>query len=274
MSSDSRQEERGAVWLALVGLPIGFLGSLCGIGGGLFASPLLHYRKRLPLREATGTALVLVLATTAAATLTEALRADSALNAPVIGAAILGSWVGSGLGFRFSERVPERSLRAIFAVALTYASWRLFSGGGAESVALGEAAVSPQELLLCTVVGLAGGFAAPVLGVGGGLFLVPGLYLVVGTLDFDGARACSLATGVVSASRSVVLKHRAGRVFWRFGIALALGALVGSFSGVLSLKALVGLVELGRRILAGVLLFFGLRFGLSLLRAPGRVSQA
>jgi hypothetical protein len=63
-------------WLVLAGLAIGFLGSWCGIGGGLFAVPLLHFVRKLELRAAVATALVLVLATSTAATAAEALSPE------------------------------------------------------------------------------------------------------------------------------------------------------------------------------------------------------
>ena len=259
---------RTSFLLVLGGLPIGFAGSLCGIGGGLFAGPLLIYLFGFELRRATGTALVLVFGTTAAATATETFLADSALRWGVVGALILGVLLGAQLGFAFSERVPERVLRAIFAVALLAASVRVLSAPTAAPDA-GQAALAlgAPDLVWSGLVGLAGGFLAPVLGVGGGLVMVPGLFLGVGGLGFDGARACSLAAGALGAARSLALKSKAGRVSWRHGIPLGAGALAGAVAGVVLLDREERLLEAGRIVLGLLLAVVALRFARDALRA-------
>ena len=49
--------------LSVAGSLIGFLGSMCGVGGGLFAIPLLHYGLGIELRRAGATARCRVFAT-------------------------------------------------------------------------------------------------------------------------------------------------------------------------------------------------------------------
>ncbi|MEW6071462.1 MAG: sulfite exporter TauE/SafE family protein, partial [Planctomycetota bacterium] len=170
-------------WLVPAGFAIAFLGSLCGIGGGLFAVPLLHYLRRIPLKEAVATGLVLVVATTAAATGAEALRRDPDLDWPAIAALVLGVLAGTRLGYRASERVNVRVLRVIFVVFLAAAGARLVAGGsGGTGVAEGEALVRASAYLLALLVGIGGGFVTPLLGVGGGLVMVPGLFLAIPSL--------------------------------------------------------------------------------------------
>ena len=255
-------------WLLALGIPIGFVSSLCGIGGGLFAGSLLHFAFGFDLRRSAGTALVLVLATTAAATATELTRPEPAIELATWAALVLGVWFGAALGFRFSEAVSERVLRSVFAVVMLFSALRLVTGGGGAPVLDGVPAEGIDWLAaaLTAGVGLIGGFCAPVLGVGGGLILVPGLFLLVPEQGFDGARATSLAAGVVGAVRSLRLKARAERVAWRHGTYLALGALVGAALGVRSLEALIELVEVGRWTLALLLTFLGLRFARAALR--------
>jgi uncharacterized membrane protein YfcA len=259
-------EKRSVPWLLAVGLPIGFLGSLAGIGGGLFAGPLLHFFFRFDLRRATGTALVLVLATTLAATATEALQTDSALQPKIVGVLALGILAGATLGFSFSERVPERALRAIFTVVLLVAGVRVFLFGASTGAGLAGFEPDGVQWLTIALVGLGGGFAAPVLGVGGGLVMVPGLFIGLQGLGFDAARACSLAGGCLASLISLALKHRAGRVSWPHGSLLATGALLGAAAGVLAKQTSPNLLELGRIALALVLVFVSLRFARSLLR--------
>ena len=85
---------RSPRWLVLLGAPIGFAASLCGIGGGLFAGSLLHFGFGFDLRRASGTALVLVLATTVAATVTESLSGASAIPWSIVGALVVSATPG------------------------------------------------------------------------------------------------------------------------------------------------------------------------------------
>ena len=246
-------------WLPVAGLAIGFLGALCGIGGGLFAVPLLHYVCRFELRTCVATGLVLVFATTSSSTVTELVRGDFQMPWGVIGALVAGVLVGAQLGFRLSQRMPVRTWKAVFAVVLTVAGLRILFGSPPPpsdelvtelgALALGNAALT----------GLLGGFVAPLLGVGGGLFMVPGLYLGPTGLDFVGARACSLAAGAVGSARSLRLHAKTGRVRWAHGLALAAGALGGAAVGVYAVRLPI-LADVARWLLGVLLVITALRF--------------
>ena len=100
--------------------------------------------------------------------------------------------------------------------------------------------------------------------------MVPGLFLGVGGLGFDGARACSLAAGALGAARSLALKSKAGRVSWRHGVPLGAGALAGAVAGVVLLDREEGLLQVGRIVLGLLLAVVALRFAREALR--GRFS--
>ncbi len=256
--------------LFLNGIPMGFAGSLLGIGGGLFATPLLHLRKNFDLKRAAGTSLVLVLATTLAATVTELFRAESPLRWDVCLALVAGAFFGTYLGFVFSESVPVRVLRVIFAVMFAFAAVRVFLGAGSEEglARFGAGVLGAEAWVWIAIVGLAGGFVAPVLGVGGGLVMVPGLYLGAPQLSFDAARAASLAAGVFVAVCSLYFKAKAGRVSWQHGALLGVGAVLGSASSVIALSLLPELLEVARIVFALVLFGVAGRFALEVLRGP------
>jgi len=261
MSATSERE--GGTWLPLAGFAIGFLASWCGIGGGLFAVPILHFARGFPLKRAVGTGLVLVLATALAATLTELSRPHPALTARLVAPLVAGVLVGAPLGFAALQRVQVTLLRRIFVVVLAVASWRVLAGRGAEAPA--SAGLDAAALLVVGLVGLGGGFVAPLVGVGGGLLMVPGLYLLVGGVGFDEARAASLAAAVFAATRSLSMHARAGRVAWRTGIRFGLGALLGAGAGVGALGRW-GLVLEARTLLGIVLALVALRFLVDVLR--------
>ena len=75
------------------------MGAVCGLGGGLFAVPLLHYVFKLPLRRAVATGLCLVCATAVSSTTAEFLHEDSALLWEVVLPLVGGALVGAQIGF-------------------------------------------------------------------------------------------------------------------------------------------------------------------------------
>jgi len=265
VSPDSACGERRATpLLLLLGIPIGFASSLLGLGGGIFAGPLLHYRFGFDLRRATGTALVVVLATTLSSTVSELFRAESPLLWDVALALMAGALLGARLGFAFSERVPERTLRAIFALLMLALAARVLLSREPRAVAGAEIATA-WTYPWAGAVGFVGGFVSPLLGVGGGLVMVPGLLFVDG-LGFDAARAASLAAGAVAAGRALLLKSSVRRVSWPHGLLFGGGALLGGAGAVLALARAPFLLAAARVSLAGLLLLLALRFGHDALR--------
>jgi hypothetical protein len=255
-------------WLAAAGAAIAVVGALCGIGGGLFAVPILHFAAKLDLRRAVASGLLLVLATALSATVTEALRPDSWLRFDLLAVLVPTALVGTQLGYTVSRRISTTWLRALFVVVLVYAGWRMLTlggGGVAESAAAVEEWGASRYALLAAI-GVAGGFVTPLLGVGGGLVLVPALFLGVPDLGFALARSASLAVAVFTATRSLWLYSREGLVEWRAASPLALGALLGAAVGVFLVHE-PGWVDVARKLLACVLWVVGLRFARDLVRA-------
>jgi hypothetical protein len=256
-------DEQPARWFVVAGLLIGFAGALCGIGGGIFAGPLLHAVRKLPLRRAAATAILVILGTTTASTTAEFLRGDSQLVWSVVWPLAGGALLGAELGFRLSKRIDERALKQLFAVVLILAGLRVlfFTQGlvGAERLD------ARLELALAFAIGLAGGSLTPLLGIAGGVVMVPALFLALGELGFGGARACALAAGAVSALRSLWLHARAGNISYSLGLPLAAGALLGALVGV-EAAHLEALAFFGRLLLGFILLGQGARFARELLR--------
>ncbi len=251
-------------WVALVWVGVAFGASLCGIGGGLIAVPLLHYGARLPLRTAVGTGLVLVCTLGLSATVAEALRAHSQLLPEVAGLLIVGALLGAQLGFRVAQRVDPLALKVVFVLALVLAGLRVLTASAGGGPAPGG--LTAAELALVPAVGFAGGFLAPLLGIGGGLVVVPALFLGFPTIGYIEARASSLAMAVVASGWSVRNYLRSGEVSLRTAAPLIAATVVGSVLGVQAVH-LPGWAERARLLLGVVLLLVALRFAHDLLAA-------
>ena len=217
------------LWMAPVWIGVAFLCSMCGIGGGLFAVPLLHYGARFPLRTSIGTALGLVCALAVTATLTELAQPRSQLLPEVALLLVVGALPGSQLGFWTSKRVDPLALKTIFTVVLVGAGLRLLSAGRGGQV---PGDLNPNELALVPLIGFAGGFLAPLLGIGGGLVVIPALYLSFPTVGYVEARASSLAMAALVSGWSVRNYVRSREVEPAAVLPLLVATVVGAVAGV------------------------------------------
>ena len=262
--------------MALLGFAIAIWASVCGIGGGLFAVPLLHYVLRLSLRESIATSLVLVFATTTAASVAEVVRSDAALHLPTVITLVVASVVGARIGFALALAIDTRRLKALFVVVLLLVAAKVLStpvGGGGEPIALFEnLGYERRDYVWIALTGLAAGIVAPLLGVGGGLVALPALFLGISPLGYLGARAASLMMSMVNAWISILLYWRTGAVCWPIARPFAGGALFGAVLGVWVVHH-PGLVAVARGLLAATLVFVAFRFALD-LRRPRQAAQA
>lgn len=80
------------------------------------------------------------------------------------------------------------------------------------------------------VLGLGAGFVGSLMGVGGGVVMVPAMVLFLG-FDQHRAHGTSVAAIVAAASAGVIPFARAGEVAWGTAAFLMIGALVGGFLG-------------------------------------------
>lgn len=93
------------------------------------------------------------------------------------------------------------------------------------------------DILYYLLTGAAAGFAAGLLGIGGGLIIVPVLYLVFSRQNIDAAHimhlalATSLASIVFTSISSTLAHHRRGAVLWPLVLLLSPGILLGAWLG-------------------------------------------
>ncbi len=105
------------------------------------------------------------------------------------------------------------------------------------SIPLPDTSLLLQMLGLLMAIGAFAGVLAGLLGVGGGLVLVPAFFYAFQTLGYGGPQlmqiclATSLATMIVTSIRSVLSHHRKGAVDWEvlrgWAPGIALGAILG-----------------------------------------------
>lgn len=243
-------DDRRELTLAVGG---GFVASLAaglfGVGGGVLLVPLLVLGLRRPQHVAHATSLVAILFTAVSGTLRFAL--DGAVRFPVAAVLAVGGIAGAQLGARLFPGIPAVWLRRAFGLLLVVVAARLLLGGPAVAVSgAASADLDPQRVVLYLAVGLGVGMLSSLLGLGGGVLLVPVLALGFG-LDQHTAEGTSLAVIAPTALAGALAHQRRGYTDWRLGSWLGATGLVGGSLG--ASIALVLPAELLARLFGGLL---------------------
>ncbi len=172
---------RGPVAIAMlvgIGLVAGLLSGLFGVGGGTVIVPLLVLLLRFDQRLASGTSLAAIVPTAAVGVVSYALQGSVAWLAALILAA--GAVAGAQLGTWLLHRLPVTALRWGFIGFLAVVIAMLFVVIPSRSAMLELTVWSAVALLL---TGAATGVLSGLLGVGGGIVVVPALMLGFGASD-------------------------------------------------------------------------------------------
>ena len=247
--------------LAAVGLFAGFVAGLFGVGGGILIAPGLMLLGRYPQRLAHGTSLA-----------TSALFAAGgiaayALNSAVDAVAALLIFGGSGLGVLAGadllNRVRLRTLQMAFVVLLAVTAGRLLASTAEQG---GDLSLTVAVALGLAGCGLAVGLVAGLMGVGGGVIVVPALVLLfeMGNVTAKGTSLLVvLPTAVVGTLRNL---HN-GNVDMPGALLTGVSGALSAFGGGL----LAGVIspELSAGLFAGLLIVVALRMILDILRTPG-----
>jgi hypothetical protein len=208
------------VRVAVVGAAAGFLSGLFGVGGGILIVPALVLLLGIDQRKAHGTSLAAVLPIAASSLITYV--AHDNVDWPVGGLLAAGAVAGAVLGTKLLSTLPHRTLAYAFAGLLLASAARLF----VHTDASGRSELSLAAAALLVVVGFAIGVLAGLLGVGGGVFMVPMMILALG-IPPKVAKGTSLAV-VVPTSLVGTWRNRQDR-----NADLTIAAIVGA-SGIVS----------------------------------------
>ena len=114
----------------------------------------------------------------------------------------------------------------------------------------------PENVLALLAIGLSAGFLAGLLGIGGGILIVPALVLLLG-FDQHVAQGTSLLVIIPAAVAGSLTHYRRGRLVVRDAAVVAAGGVIGAVIG--SLSALSIDDQLLQRLFAIVLLVVAAR---------------
>jgi len=255
-------------WVLLaLGGATGLVGSLLGLGGGVFLVPLLTLAFGMPFRTAVGASLVSVIATASASS---TVNLDRGLVNMRLGLALEAATTVGGLtGGLIAAFLSQRQLFLLFGVVLAAMGVMVVRRSGRRNV-ISDLDVDPgrlggrllegsttfvyrvTRLPLAFVASLVAGGISGLLGLGGGIIKVPVLNTFCGVPIRVAAATSAFMIGVTAAASAFIYYGR-GDIVLPVTAAVALGALPGSLLGARlthylparSLKFLMAAVLLG-----------------------------
>lgn len=210
---------------AVVGILAGILSGLFGVGGGILIVPGLVLVMGMEQRLAHGTSLAAIVPIAVSGVAAYAL--ERAVDWPAAALLAVGAAGGAVLGTQALRRISQRLLRFLFGLFLLLTAGQMLIQ---THQATGRGEVDVGVVLLLVLVGVVSGTLAGLLGVGGGIVIVPALVILLSVPD-AAAKGTSLAviipTAVVGTLRN--LRHRnadlpVATLVGLFGVAAAFAA--------------------------------------------------
>lgn len=184
---------RAYVSLVVIGLTAGLLSGLFGVGGGTVIVPLLVLLLSFNQRLSAGTSLAAIVPMASVGVISYALNGSVAWIPALILAA--GAVVGAQIGVRLLRRISQTVLRWCFVGFLALVIVSLFLVVPSREAIFELTWVTGAALV---GVGLVTGVIAGLIGVGGGVVVVPVLMLGFGTSDLE-AKGTSLLMMIPTA---------------------------------------------------------------------------
>lgn len=187
-----------------IGLLAGILSGLFGVGGGTVIVPLLVLLLHFDQRLAAGTSLAAIVPTASVGVISYAVSGSVAWIPALLLAA--GAVVGAQIGTRLLPRISQTVLRWGFVGFLVVVIITLFLVIPSRDAVFELSWLTGIALV---VVGIATGILAGLIGVGGGVIVVPVLMLAFGTSDLV-AKGTSLLMMIPTAISGTVgnIRHR------------------------------------------------------------------
>ena len=250
-------------WVLLgVGVAAGFIAGLFGVGGGIFIAPGLMLLGGFRQRVAHGTSLATSALFAAAGLVAYAL--NDAVDVVAASLIFAGSGLGVLAGVELLNRVRIRTLQVAFVVLLAVTAGRMLAG---TAEAAGELSLTVAVAFGLVGCGVLVGLVAGLMGVGGGVIVVPALVLLFELGDVT-AKGTSLLVVLPTAIVGTLRNLRNDNVDLRGALVIGAGGMLSAFGGGMLAGVIPSAVS--SALFAGLLIVIALRMIRDMLREPGQ----
>lgn len=245
------------------GIAAGIVAALLGVGGGILLVPLMTLVFHVPVRNALGASLVAAVLTSDAAALWPGKR--RLMDVPLAWELGLTTTFGATVGAITALAISPEIIQALFALVILYTAYQLIRPRPAESAATEtQPAPSRTRRVLMWLIGLFAGASSGLLGIGGGIVIVPALHLVL-RKPFKIATATSnLLVGITALTGAFTYWWR-GTLLFIPTVPIAAGAFTGAVIGSILDKRLSSQVL--RWGMAALLVYTAIQLGSTLISA-------
>ena len=251
----------------LAGVMAGFLGALLGIGGGVLLVPLLNGFLGLTFAEARSASLIGVLGTSSSAVMVPPGR--RVVNPRLAIFLLFFSVSGALIGAKYLSGFSDRTYEVIFGVTMASVAiimlgrrntrnilpaetpdLGIFGGRIHDEDSAAEVAYRVKRLPLASGVAFLAGVLASLIGIGGGIVIVPTLNSLCGVPMRVAAATGVLMIGVTAIPGSVAAwatgslgdYHVAGLACLGAVLGFQLGIKAGPYAAVKSLKTIMSVL--------------------------------
>lgn len=210
--------------VAAIGIGAGLLSGMFGVGGGILVVPALVMMLRFDQRLANGTSLGAVLPISVASLVTywSHDNVDWAMAAWLV----VGALGGAILGTRWIHVLPRKVLGYLFATMLIATAIRLFVPMSAD----GRDAITAVAAISLVIIGLVTGTLAGLLGIGGGVVMVPAMIVFFSELNVV-AKGTSVAVIIPTSIMGTWRNWKADNIDLRVATIVGFGGIFSAVAG-------------------------------------------
>ncbi len=219
----------------------GIAGGFLGLGGGIVLVPFLTLIFEMPMHQAVALSLAAIMANSivSSSNYMKKNMVDFKLAIPLAIFASIGAVVGSSCLYL----IPGPYLKIVFSLALTYTAVSIIRKK--DDNGAGPADATRTHLPLVSVIAFLSGLFSSLLGVGGGIIIIPAVYLLL-NYNINTARGSSAFTiGITATAGSIVYLLNGTLVLKAIGpviLGLTAGGWLGSWLGVRAKSIIVRVV--------------------------------
>jgi uncharacterized membrane protein YfcA len=246
-----------AVVVILFAIGVGTLASMLGIGGGILNTPLLIIVFGVSAQIAPASTLVAALFVAVSSTVAYGRQKPSPILVKTGLLLSLLTVPGTFAGIFLRNAITDDYLlRLIFGVVLfpvalsmLFAKKRSKDSSPSKPKAHDFSGLTKGRLILALAGAFSGGIVSGLMGLGGGVLVVPVLDILMG-VPMHAAVATSMLTMIFTASSGTILNYALGQIDLFFSVTLGIGMVIGAQIGsrlahridAVRLKQLFGLV--------------------------------